>query len=142
MDHDVPKKAAQNNPVDITLCGKTYQFKEPVKRRADFLLGKGLELLFESGVMDAAIASNAVSPAGSIDVGSIDMNLGRASGKILQSMGDLLDFIYDAMGVPKEDIKRIEREYDQKEVLAAFERIMEALQRPFGGGNQNLAEVE
>ena len=130
-DNNVPNGALENKPIDITICGDVYQFADPVRRRARWLIGSALKIISDYDLMDAN--------------GLVDETSMKTAAGTLMAMPDVLDWVYDALAIKRNARNKIEAEFDDAEVIDAYVKIMEHLQRPFVGTPNDadpVAEVE
>jgi hypothetical protein len=145
VDNTTPKTALENPPIEVVLGGKAYQFPEPSKRRGTHLMGAGLELMGKYGfdaLMDASgeidVTNVDLKPPGPPDAeaqaaaANVDLEM---TGRMIQALYPMVDWLVDALKVPKDERKALENSDLQfQEIAGAFNAVMEVLQRPFVGG--------
>jgi len=123
MNNLTQKSAIDDSPIKIILGGKEFNFIEPKKRKASFLLGEALELLESSGIQMIE---------GEITEENVLSKLSIASSS-LKAVPKLLDFIYDALDLSKETREILDDEFEIEELTTALMQIVEKLQLPFVG---------
>ena len=142
MDRTLPQEAAANEPVEITLSGKVYPFREPSRRRSHYLYGVLSKIYFGHGIVNEEQIRER-QEAGDADMEPPDSKLTMAAGAAgMTAIPDLLDFLYDALEVGRKDIAKIEETFEVPEVIAACELVAGVISRPFVGGDSNSASQE
>ena len=140
MDRTLPQEAAANEPIEITLNGKVYPFREPSRRRSHYLYGVLSKIYFGHGMVSEEQIRER-QDAGDADIEPPDSKQTMAAGAAgMTAIPDMLDFLYDALEIGKKDIAEIEETFDVQEVIAACESVAGIIARPFVGGSSNSAK--
>lgn len=129
----VPLQAAENPPSIVVLGGREHEFREPGRRRAMEIFSRGMELVQKYGLC-------AVDDKGALTIAVQVQDPINGLIAVTKLVPELLDFLYDALALPKAERLRIDDEFDGiPEVMAAFTAVLERLQAPFAGGLRGSA---
>ena len=126
----VPKNAKANMPITVTLCGVDYQFREPMRRRSDYLLGRAGKIMLLHGINSQLEIE-----------GSQDTRNAYGAAVFKESSGDVLDWLYDALEVPRTQQRIVEKKYTTQDLSDAWTVILEFLRRPFVGSTSSAANA-
>jgi len=125
MDNSIIENAVENPVTKVKLCGKEYEFREPVKREATVMLGRALKIVGSANIQGEGT---------SIDDLAQSMDMAADS---MMAVPEILDFVYDALKLKQGARNHIDANFDFAELMTAFQAIVERLQAPFVGGLQN-----
>ena len=123
----------ENAPVNIELAGRSYPFAEPGKRRGRGLLRSMLQIVEDfPGLGDIAEgAGDETEPEAEEDIKTPREPTTKEAAEMLGAVDAILDFLYQAIPAAGEDRKHIDDNAGEDEIGAAFEAVVEVVQRPF-----------
>ena len=109
---DFEEQALLNPETTVTLAGISYNFKEPCKRDCSIWFGKGMKIAQKYGI--AATETSQVSIGG-----------------FIESIPDVLDYIFDFLKVPLKERDRVNNEFEIENVMFVFNEIITRVSAPF-----------